>query len=313
MIGIGIDVSKARLDVAVHGQKAPASFTNDKAGWRKLRTFLKRFTQPCVLIEATGGYEQGVLTTLSEDGIWVCRINPRQVRDFAKSMGELAKTDRLDARVLALMVTGFRDRLHRYEPAPAWQATLDQWVKRRVQVVTSIQQQRQYLAKLTEPTLRTLAKRTLKLCVLELKEIESEVKRQSTPHITAAYRSMKGLGPVFHATALTALPELGHLRRTQIAKLAGIAPLNCDSGKFKGYRRVWGGRAGFRSALYMAALSAIQWEPAIKAFFEQLTARGKPGKVALVACMRKMLVILNARRRDELYPKSALAQPATTS
>lgn len=300
MTGVGIDVCKARLDVAVHGNVAPQCFDNTRAGVRKFMSWLRTLGEVRVVLEAAGGVEQLVLRTLSEARVWVCQINPRQARDFAKATGQLAKTDAIDARVLAHMAAVLHAELRLYQPPPAWQAELGEWVRRRTQVVGAMQQQRQQRNATTVATLRRGIDQVIRVLGKQLRDLDREIRRQSAPHVTPAIQSMKGTGPVFQATLLTALPELGKLDGGQIAKLAGVAPLNCESGNYKGHRRIAGGRPDLRAVLYMATLSAIRWEPVIKAFFEQLCARGKAGKVAFVAAMHKVLVILNARRRDEL-------------
>jgi len=173
------------------------------------------------------------------------------------------------------------------------------WLRRRGQVVVLLQAQKQQAA-MAPPSVRKLAARTIAALVRELGAIEKMMKALIREHATPALRSSKGLGPVFQATVLSLLPELGHLDRRQIAKLAGVAPMNRDSGQGQGKRRIRGGRAPVRVALYMATLSAVRWDPTMKAHYQQLRARGKLGKVALVACMRKLLGIINARRRDEI-------------
>ena len=300
MVDIGMDVSKAWLDVAVHGQVQVRRFANTANGIGKLVAWVSTLAQARVVLEATGGYERAVLQALFDAGVWVCRINPRQARDFAKATGRLAKTDAIDALALAHMMAALHERMRPWVPLEPWRVELAQWVQRRSQVVGLIQQQRQHLDTTGDKTLQRLMSKTLRALLGEMKILDQTIERQSQPHVTPALRSMKGTGPVFQATTLALLPELGHLDRQQIAKLVGVAPLNCDSGKHQGRRRTWGGRAGVRRALYMAALSAIRWEPIIKSFFQRLRAQGKPGKLALVACMRKMLTILNARVRDEL-------------
>lgn len=307
MIGIGVDVSKARLDVVVFGEEAFRQFDNTAAGVRRLVAWLAKRGGVRVVVEATGGYEEALLQGCSEAGLWIARINPRQARDFAKAVGFLAKTDRLDARVLAQMAELLHGQFTPYRAPPAWRQELSAWVRRRSQVVLAIQQQRQQLAQIASSAIRRAAEQTLAALQAERDAVDREITRLSADHVTPALRSMRGLGPVAHAALLTALPELGSLNRRQIAKLVGVAPLNCDSGTIKGQRRTWGGRGGLRAILYMVGLNAIRWQPEIKAFFTQLRARGKPGKVALVACMRKILVILNARRRDELVTAAGVA------
>jgi len=251
------------------------------------------------VVEATGGYEEAVLVACAEAGLWIARVNPRQARHFARAIGQLAKTDNLDARMLAEMVHAFHGRLRAHVPLEPWQAELRGWLRRRHQITEAIQRTRQQLA-MTLPAIRPLVKKTLTALQREQTLVDTAMKQVLQAHATPAMRSSKGLGPMFQASVLALLPELGQLRRQQIAKLVGVAPLNRDSGQSQGKRRIYGGRAEVRVALYMATLSAVRWEPAMKAHYLQLRARGKVAKVALVACMRKLLTIVNARRRDEL-------------
>jgi transposase len=304
MIGIGVDVSKAWLDVAVHGERDSQRFANTAAGLRRLVRWLSRYPEVRVVLEATGGYEHSLLEALVQAQLWCSRVNPRQARDFAKALGCLAKTDRLDAHVLAHMAALLQQELQRYVPPAAWQVELAAWVHRRTQIVLTLQQQRQQLAQVRSVAIRQSMRKTLRALTSEQLAVEREIRRLSASHLTPALRSMKGLGPVTQATLLSELPELGRLNGRQIAKLAGVAPLNRDSGFYKGRRRIWGGRAALRTVLYMAALVAVRWQPEMKAFYQRLRAAGKPAKVALVAATRKLLVILNARRRDELRLQS---------
>lgn len=295
----GIDVGKAHLDVAVDGQSGVARFANTRVGIGKLVKRLEALGTTQIVVEATGGYEEPLLEACCDAGLWIARVNPRQARDFARATGELAKTDAIDARLLALMANKFSDRLRRHIAPPAWQRELRDWLRRRGQVVTLLQAQKQQAA-MAPPAVRKLVACTIAALGRELSAIERSMKALIQEHATPAMRSRKGLGPVFQATVLALLPELGHLDRQQIAKLAGVAPMNRDSGQGQGKRRIRGGRAPVRVALYMAALSAVRWDPLMKAHYQQLRARGKLGKVALVACMRKLLGIINAKRRDEL-------------
>ena len=300
MNGIGVDVSKGWLDAAVHGRDEVRRFPNTAAGITKLVCWIASQIDARVLLEATGGLEKLLLKALCERDIWVCRMNPRQVRDFAKATGCLAKTDVIDAKVLAHMAASLHAQLRRWTPPPAWQEVLVQWVQRRAQLVGLIVQHRQHRSGTTDRTLQRLMDKTLKALEAELKALDRTIEHQSAPHVTPALCGTKGIGQVSQSVLLALLPELGQLNRRAIAKLVGIAPLNSDSGKHRGRRRIWGGRAPVRRALYMAALSAIRWEPAIRSFFKRLRSQGKPGKVALVAAMHKLLTILNARRRDEI-------------
>ena len=253
-----------------------------------------------------GGYEDALLEACCDAGHWVARINPRQARAFARASGDLAKTDAIDAHVLAGMARLFHDRLRPYSAPEPWQRELRDWLRRRGQVVVALQSHKQQMA-LTPASVRKLANRTLAALKRELAAIDLAIRTLLKEHATPALQSCKGLGPVFQASALALLPELGHLRRRQIARLVGVAPMNRDSGQSQGKRRIRGGRAPVRVALYMATLSAVRWDPTMKAHYQQLRGRGKLGKVALVACMRKLLTVVNARRRDELREAGLLA------
>lgn len=299
MRAAGIDVGKANLDLAVDGEPGVARFANNRVGICKLVKRLQVVGAERIVVEATGGYEEPLLEACCDVGLWISRVNPRQARDFARATGELAKTDAIDARLLALMARMFGDRLRRHVAPLAWQRELRDWLRRRGQVVELIQAQKQQAA-MAPTSVRKLATRTIVALARELAAIEKTIKALIQEHASPALRSSKGLGPVFQATVLALLPELGHLDRRQIAKLTGVAPMNRDSGQGQGKRRIRGGRAPVRVALYMATLSAVRWDPLMKAHYQQLRARGKLGKVALVACMRKLLGIVNARRRDEL-------------
>lgn len=299
MTAIGIDVGKANLDVMVHGETKAQRFANTRLGVAKLVKRLLALPDAKIVLEATGGFEEAVLAACCDAGLWVCRINPRQARDFAKATGQLAKTDDLDARMLAEMAHVLHGRLRAHVAAEPWQAELKAWLRRRQQVAEAIQRTRQQL--LTTPVvIRPFVRRTLAALQREQLAVDKAMKALLEEHTTPALRSSKGLGPMFQASMLSLLPELGRLTRQQVAKLVGVAPLNRDSGQSQGKRRIYGGRSEVRVALYMATLSAVRWEPVMREHYQQLRARGKLAKVALVACMRKLLTIVNARRRDEL-------------
>ena len=299
MTAVGIDVGKAALDLAIDGVPGVVRFANSTAGIRKLVRRLANVGDVRVVVEATGGYEDALLEACCDAGIWVSRINPRQARDFARATGELAKTDAIDARLLCLLSRLFADRLRRHQAPAPWQRELRDWLRRRGQVVTALQAQKQQMA-MTSPGVRKLMARTIAALKRERAAIDQQMQTLLRTHTTPALHSSKGMGPIFQATSLALLPELGTLTRQQVAKLVGVAPMNRDSGQMRGKRRIRGGRAPVRVALYMATLSAVRWDPAMRAHYQQLRARGKLGKVALVACMRKLLTIVNARRRDEL-------------
>lgn len=305
MTAVGIDVGKAALDVAVEGEAEVSRFANTRAGIGKLVRRLGRLKEAQVVVEATGGYEDELLEACCDAGLWVSRINPRQARDFARATGELAKTDAIDARLLCLFAKLFADRLRRHQAPAPWQRELRAWLRRRGQVVITLQAQQQQAA-LTSPAVRKLIAGTVVALKRELAAIDRQMQALLKAHVTPALRSSKGMGPIFQASTLALLPELGTLTRQQIAKLVGVAPMNRDSGQMTGKRRIRGGRAPVRVALYMATLSAVRWDPTLRAHYQQLRARGKQGKVALVACMRKLLTIVNARRRDELRAEAGV-------
>lgn len=299
MTAVGSDVGKATLDVAIQGVAGVVRFANNASGIRRLVRRLAEVGDARIVVEATGGYEDALLEACADAGFWISRINPRQSRDFARATGELAKTDAIDARLLCLFACLFAERLRRYEAPAVWQRELRDWLRRRGQVVTTLQAQKQQSA-LASPAVRKLITRTVAALARELAAIDREMHALLKVHATPALQSSKGMGPIFQATRLALLPELGTLTRHQIAKLVGVAPMNRDSGQMHGKRRIRGGRAPVRVALYMATLSAVRWDPTMRAHYQQLRARGKLGKVALVARMRKLLTIVNARRRDEL-------------
>lgn len=307
MTAVGIDVGKAALDMAVDGSPDVVRFANTPAGIAKLMRHLRQIDDVRIVVEATGGYEEALLDACGDAGLWAARVNPRQARDFARATGELAKTDAIDARLLTVMARLFHDRLRRYEAPAPWQRQLRDWLRRRGQVVLSLQMHQQQKA-LASDAVRQLMATTIAAIKRELTAIDRAIQTLLKDHATPALRSCKGMGPVFQATTLALLPELGRLNRQQIAKLVGIAPMNRDSGQSQGKRRIRGGRAPVRVALYMATLSAVRWDPTLRAHYQQLRARGKVAKVALVACMRKLLTLVNARRRDELRVENNMAQ-----
>ncbi len=293
---VGIDVAKARLDVAVRPSGETWSATNDAAGIAALVARLHDLQPALVVLEATGGYERPVLAALAAAGLAVAVVNPRQARDFAKATGQLAKTDALDARALAHFAEAVKPPAR---PVPAAQAdVLGAVLARRRQLVEMLtaEQNRLHTA---APAVRERITAHIAWLEAELDGINKELARVIGEDPTwrerdALLRGVPGVGPVLSTTLLAELPELGALTRHEVAALAGVAPLNRDSGTLRGRRTVWGGRAQLRAALYMGTLAATRFNPVIKAFYDRLCAAGKPKKVALTACMRKLLTILNA-------------------
>jgi transposase len=300
---VGIDVSKARLDLAIRQPKPDrlptiedSSASNDEKGIAELVARLQRLHPTLVVLEATGGYQLPLVGALGAARLPVAVVNPRQVRDFAKATGRLAKTDRLDARVLAHFADAVRPEL-RPLPDQAAQA-LSALIARRRQVVEMLTAEKNRLGA-AAASLKPRIREHIAYLQHEKETLERELDqaiRQSPlwREQDELLQSVPGVGPVLSRTLLSDLPELGTLDRQHIAALVGVAPLNCDSGKLKGKRQIWGGRAQVRAVLYMAALSATVHNPTIRALHQRLIAAGKLEKVALVACMRKLLTILNA-------------------
>jgi transposase len=300
---VGIDVSKAYLDVCL-GEKS-IRLSNDSQGWDELVSMLRTAQTDLVVMEATGGLERGVLSALSEAGISVARVNPRQARDFAKGMGALAKTDKLDARLLrdfADVIARHKDRAKYITPMlEPEREFLNELITRRRQLVEMRVAEGNRLSTARHKDMVRSIKRMLRAIEAQLKEIDEDIDDHMDQHFKAQKElldSVKGVGAVTIMTLLAALPELGKLDRREISKLVGVAPLSNDSGNRRGKRSVWGGRAPVRAVIYMAAMVAKRHNPVLKAFFDRLVAAGKPKKVAIVACMRKLLTILNAMMRD---------------
>lgn len=301
-LNAGIDVSKQHLDVC--WGSAQLRLSNDAAGWNELIAKLKADGVDLVVVEATGGYERGLVVALQQAEVAVARVNPRQARDFAKSLGVLAKTDTLDARTLR----DFADVLARHPERSKFiaplvdeqRARLNALMTRRRQLVDMRVAEHQRLDQASSVAAKSI-RAVLKMLDRQILQIDHDIDEQMNQHFKAQRKlldSVKGVGAITTLTLLSALPELGKLGRKPIAKLVGIAPLADDSGKRRGVRRVWGGRADVRAALYMATLSAMRYNPVIAAHYQRLLAAGKPKKVAMVACMRKLLTILNAMMRD---------------
>lgn len=308
---VGIDVSKTHLDVAVAPSGEAWDVAVDEAGIVDLVRRVQELRPVVVVLEATGGLEVALVAALTQGRLPVAVVNPRQVRDFAKAMGRLAKTDAIDAQVLALFAERVRPAVR---PLPdELTQELGALLARRRQLLEMLTAEKNRLGKAlskVQPDLRehiAWLEQRLKALDNDLGRMlrESPVWREKEDLL----RSVPGVGPVLTMTLLAELPELGTLTRHQIAALAGVAPFNRDSGQLRGRRTVWGGRAPVRAALYMAALVATRFNPVILAFYQRLCAAGKPKKVALTACMRKLLTILNAmlKHRTHWAPNHVLS------
>lgn len=300
---MGIDVSKEWLDVAALPGGRPDNsgrYANNEAGIKGIVALAKELGPEIVVVEPTGGLESPLVAALGVESIPVAVVNPRQVRDFAKATGELAKTDTIDAEVLAL----FGERI-RPQPRPLATAQAQEFaalLARRQQVVEMITAEKNRRKRALKGV-RHRIEAHIAFLEQELGEVNGELR--STVEQSPLWRekdnlleSVPGIGSVVAITLLAALPELGTLDRRKLAALAGVAPMNRDSGAFRGRRKVWGGRARVRRAIYMATLVATRHNPILKAFYQRLLAVGKTKKVALVACMRKLLTILNAMIRQ---------------
>jgi transposase len=298
---IGIDVAKATLDIAALPTGESWSVTNDDAGLQELVPRLVALAPTLVVLEATGGFESPAVAALAKAGLRVVVANPRQVRDFAKALGRLAKTDALDAVILA----EFAQRV-RPEPRPLPDETaqlLDSLLTRRRQLLDMLTAEKNRLGFARGAVQRDLLQhiRWLEKRLGDIDDDLHDVLRTSPLYQAKVtlLQSVPGVGPITALMLVAALPELGQLSRREIAALVGVAPLNRDSGTLRGKRLIWGGRAPVRAALYMAACAGVRWNPVRRAFYRRLRAAGKPFKVAVTACMRKLLVILNTMMRQQ--------------
>jgi transposase len=310
-VDVGIDVSKARLDLALGATGELVSLANDTRGIAVLRKRLRNLVVARIVLEASGGLETALVAELGAAGLPVVAVNPRQVRDFARATGQLAKTDALDARVLALFGERLRPELR---PLPTEEEReLKALVARRRELVAMITAEHNRLSRAPKVLHKEITAH-IRWLEQRLRERDRELdgKLRHSPlwrEREDLLRGVPGVGPVLCATLLAELPELGRLDRRQIAKLVGVAPLNRDSGTLRGKRTVWGGRGQVRTVLYMAALVAVQHNPVLKAFYQRLLQVGKPRKLALTAAMRKLLAILNAMLKTRTpWSEHAVAQ-----
>lgn len=295
---VGIDVSKDRLDVAVHPSGEHFSVPNEAAGWRELIGRLKPIGARAIGIEASGGYERGVIGALLKASLPVRSVNAWKLRQFAKAAGLLAKNDRLDARAIAWFVATLPCREVRYDPALD---SLAELVNVRRQIVDDKLRLGNQLEHLRDTALLRLQARRIRQLERDLAQLDQRIAQaiSATPALAERYKllcSIPGVGPVVAATLIALLPELGSLR--PIGALVGVVPYDFDSGKMKGLRCIFGGRAPVRRVLFMAAQAAAMWNPILKAFKQRLLAAGKKPKVAIIAVMRKLLITLNAMVRD---------------
>jgi transposase len=307
---VGIDVSKAKLDVACRPSGERFEVSNDDAGHQELRKRLKKFKPQLIVLEATGGYERAAVQAMLEAKLPAVAVNPRQVRQFAQAIGRLAKTDSIDAEVLAHFGETTRPEVRPL--ADESQRKLEALVTRRRQLIdmrAGEAKRKETAPRMVHPNIDTV----IEFLTEQIDDVDKDLDKliRSTPawrENDDLLKSVPGVGRVLSATLSALVPELGKLDRKQIAALIGVAPLNNDSGQRAGKRSTWGGRAPVRAVLYMAALSARRVNKSIGAFYDRLIASGKPGRLALVACMRKLLTVLNAIIRDRQPWNAQLAR-----
>jgi len=304
---IGIDVSKQLLEVAVHESDFRYRCPNKTSAFAALVAELIAWRPARIVVEATGGLEKPVVAALQAAGLPVVVVNPRQVRAFAKALGQLAKTDRLDAAVLAHFAAAIKPPLRPFKAKE--QQELEALMGRRGQLVEMLAAEKNRHHSASSEAVREIIKEHidwLEDCIAELDEqLQTRLVSSAEWHAKdVILQSVPGIGPVVSFCLLAELPELGTLNRQCISKLVGVAPLNRDSGQQRGMRHIFGGRARVRSMLYMAALTAMRFNPVIKAFYQRLVGKGKPHKVALTACMRKLLSVINLMVRNQTVWKT---------
>lgn len=298
---VGIDVSKDKLDVGIHGEGRGKEAANNKKGIAKLVKQLCEREPKLIVVEATGGYEEALMLALFEAGLPVALVSPQRVRQYARAKGRLAKTDQIDAQILAEYGKNLQPRL--FVGKSEERKRLSALVGRRKQLNDMLQAEKNRL-RTTSVEVKNSVERIITCLRVEMNELEEAIRQFMKAHEELGeqeklLRSAKSIGPVTAVTLLADLPELGTLDRKQIAALVGVAPMNHDSGKKRGYRKTKGGRPDVRRALYMSTLTGIRYNPVLKPQYDQLVKRGKEKKVAITACMRKMLTILNAMMRDQ--------------
>lgn len=313
---VGIDVAKKKVDVAQWGDTNVKTYSNDPSGRAKLLQWLQSCGEPAdtlVVVEATGGLEQALISELLAASYAVARINPKRARDFARALGQFAKTDKIDALVLANFAYTIQPAVQPLKDAQ--QLELSAYMTRRRQLIQMIVSEKNRLSSAVL-VIRPRIQKHLDSLDAEVADLDMEIDRliDSNSNWQTNRRrisSVPGIGFVTSTTLVAQLPELGSIKSKQITALAGLAPFNRDSGAMRGRRSIWGGRADVRRALYMAALSAIRWNPVIRVFYQRLRDSGKPFKVAITACMRKLLLICHALIRDSTdWDEHHFAQPS---
>jgi transposase len=309
-IYIGIDVSQDMLDMAAYPTGQLWQYKNSKAGIAKTVSKLKDIGPKLIVMEATGGFEQALKNALDEAGLPVAVVNPKRIRDYSRSLGELAKTDKLDAKVMAHFAA-------KMEPPPQpprdkAERDLDNLVTRRSQLSDMLTAEKNRLRDYLDQAVKSDIEDHIRWLEGKITDLDKEIKQRIRENPVFSekdklYKSMKGVGDVFASTLIAKLPEMGRVNQREIASLVGLAPVNRDSGKFRGKRMIHGGRAMVRKAAYMPAVVAMRFNPTIKALYRRLITKGKLKKVALISCMHKMLIILNSMARTNTLWKAVPA------
>jgi transposase len=297
---IGVDIAKQKLDVSFSDQRV-VSFENNLSGFKLLLKEIENKSQTRMVMEATGGYEKPLAHFLQDQGVAVSIVNAKRVRDYAKALGLLAKNDIIDAKVIRMFADAVNPKL--LPAANHTQQALDTLVHRREQLVKQRAMEKQHLETVGNKDAVRSIKRAITFLDKEIERIEKAIKTLIKTDSTLTEKvdrlsAIKGIGDITALTLIADLPELGQLTNKEISALVGVAPFCRDSGTQKGKRTTWGGRIQVRSILYMAALSAVQYNPSLKAFYNRLLMKGKTKKVALVACMRKLLTVANSMLRN---------------
>jgi transposase len=307
---IGIDISQQSLDMASYPKGQIWQYKNDKHGISKIIEKMQGLRPKLIVMEATGGLEGPLRQALEEAGIPVAVVNPRRIRDFGRAMGLLAKTDKLDAKVMAYFAAKIGPEAR---PAPDKDSQyLRQLLERRGQLQEILTAERNRLGQSVSADIQQHIQDHIEWIENEIQNLDNQVKEKIAAHPQLQekidlLKSMKGVGDHLSARLIAQLPELGHLNQREIAALVGLAPFNRDSGKYRGRRTIWGGRASVRKAFYMPVLTAIRCNPVIRALYLRLLAQGKLKKVALVACMHKMLTILNSMMKHNTRWQESMA------
>jgi transposase len=307
---VGIDVAKDSLEVRVHEDPESLTYTNDENEIARLIARIKKVSPSLIVVEATGGYEALIAAELQANGFPVSVVNPRHIRDFARSVGILAKTDKIDAKVIARYAATIQP--------PAWVLPAEETQRlraimiRRRQIITMLTAEKNRLHQANK-AVKERIQAHVNWLEQELEDVKKELQQmvQDDPEWKekdAIIQSVPGVGPNLSITLLSDFPELGSLNRKQIAALGGVAPFNRDSGTLRGKRTIWGGREIVRTATYMSAFVAIRYNPMLKSYFLRLRDAGKPYKVAIVACMRKLLCILNAMLKNRTFWDNRITQ-----